>query len=427
MFNLNRRKIEVIAVIVLVTGYLFLRVDPINTKEVKVEKIEIGALSDAGTYSGTVIPGELVPLYIEAPAVVERIVAREGEEVEEGTELLFFSKKSLFENEKQMKINALDIENAELRIADLNSGTLKLELDNKVLEIKSLEELIKNDSKKLPVIEKQAKTYEKLLAEDGVSSIEASGKMMEYDELKTKLELNKQKYNLMTVSYESLRRQLNIDEAKIKSELSKLKLQRDTLTLREEQLKEPLKSTISGVIVKIDVVEGSVISPGERLLAIATKGENRVALEVPSYEAETLEKGQRAVITTRDSREKNTYEGYVNKVSSSAMESQRGNNKIVSVEIGITGENDLKPGFIADVEISKKEKSNVPVISNFSVIEENGKYFVYVIKDGLAEKTEVEIGARSLNNYEVLNLPVGTEVIVNPFKVRAGEKVKVVK
>ncbi|MFA6878629.1 MAG: HlyD family efflux transporter periplasmic adaptor subunit, partial [Fusobacterium sp.] len=188
-----------------------------------------------------------------------------------------------------------------------------------------------------------------------------------------------------------------------------------------------LKSTISGIIVKIDVVEGSVISPGERLLAIATKGENRVMLEVPSYEAETLEKGQKAVITTRDSSKKNKYEGYVNKVSSSAMESQRGNDKIVSVEIGITGENDLKPGFIADVEISKKEKSNVPVISNFSVIEENGKYFVYIIKDGLAEKTEVEIGARSLNNYEVLNLPVGTEVIVNPFKVRDGEKVKVVK
>ncbi|MFA6878478.1 MAG: hypothetical protein WCQ76_06215, partial [Fusobacterium sp.] len=226
MFNLNRKKIQVIAGVLLVTGYLFFRVDPLNTKGVKVEKIEIGALSDAGAYSGTVIPGELVPLYIEAPAVVERIVAREGEEVEKETELLYFSKKSLFENEKQMKINALDIENAELRIADLNSGTLKLELDNKVLEIKSLEELIKNDSKKLPVIEKQAKTYEKLLAEDGVSSIEASGKMMEYDELKTKLQLNKQKYNLMTVSYESLRRQLNIDEAKIKSELSKLKLQR---------------------------------------------------------------------------------------------------------------------------------------------------------------------------------------------------------
>ncbi|MDP0506686.1 MAG: efflux RND transporter periplasmic adaptor subunit [Fusobacterium sp. JB019] len=427
MFNLTKKKIIIIAGIVLVTGGLILKVDPLNTKEVKVENVRVGALSDAGMYSGTVIPGKLVPVYIEAPAVVENVMAIEGEEVEKGTDLMVFSNKSLLENEKQLKINALDIEDAELRIADLNGGTLKLELDNKQLEIKSLEESIKNESKKLPIVEKQAKTYEKLLAEDGVSSIEANQKLMEYEELKTKLDLNKQKYNLMTVSYESLRRQLNIDEGKIKSELSKLKLQRETLEIREEQLKNPLKAPVSGIIINVDVAEGSLISPGERLVAIAAKGENRVILEIPSYEAETLEKGQSARIITRDSMGDNTYTGYVDKVSSAARSSAKGNNKVVSVEVAITGENNLKPGFVADVEISKKAKEDVPVVNNFSVLEESGRYFVFVVENGVAKKREVKIGARSLNNYEVLDLPVGTEVIVNPFKVKSGEKVKVVK
>ncbi|MFK4785452.1 efflux RND transporter periplasmic adaptor subunit [Fusobacterium sp. MFO224] len=427
MFNLTKKKIIIIAGIVLVSGGLFLKVDPFNATQVKVENVRVGALSNEGMYSGTVIPGKLVPVFIEAPAVVESVMAVQGEEVEEGTELMVFSNKSLLENEKQLKINALDVQDAELRIADLNSGTLKLELDNKQLEIKSLEQSIKNESKKLPVVEKQAKTYEKLLAQDGVSSIEANQKLMEYEELKTKLDLNKQKYSLMTVSYESLRRQLNIDEAKIKSELSKLKLQRETLQIREEQLKDPLKSPVSGIVVNVDVMEGSVISPGERLVAIAAKGENRVILEVPSYEAETLAKGQKAKIITRDSSGDNTYVGYVDKVSSAAVSSAKGNNKVVSVEIAVTGENNLKPGFIADVQISKKEKADVPVVNNFSVLEEGGKYFVYVIENGLAKKREVQIGARSLNNYEVLDLPVGTQVIVNPFKVKAGEKVKVVK
>ncbi|MDP0494124.1 MAG: HlyD family efflux transporter periplasmic adaptor subunit, partial [Fusobacterium sp. JB021] len=163
-----------------------------------------------------------------------------------------------------------------------------------------------------------------------------------------------------------------------------------------------------------------------RLVAIATKGENKVRLEVPSYEAKSLEKGQKARIITRDSIGDKTYIGYVDKVAASAKKSIKGNNKVVSVEVAITGKNNLKPGFIADVEISKKAKEDVPIVNNFSVLEEKGRYFVYVIKNGLAKKREIHIGARSLNNYEVLDLPVGTKVIVNPFKVKIGEKVKVV-
>lgn len=425
--NLNKKQMIIVVGIISAIGYFLLKSDVITSKAVKVETVKMSSISDAGVYSGIVIPGELVPVYIEAQAVVERIVARQGEEVNENSDLIYFSNKSLLENEKQLKINALDIENAKLRIADLESGTVKLELDNKKLEIKTLEEKIKNDSKKLPVVENQAKTYEKLLAEDGISSLEASKKKMEYEELKTNFELNKQKYNLMSVSYESLRRQLNIDEARINSELSKLLLKRETLELREKQLKEPLKSPVSGIIVNIDVSEGSVISPGERLVAIATKGENKVMLEVPSYQAEIIKKGQVARITTRNSVGEEVYKGVVEKVSSAAKSSSKGNDKIIEVQIKVEGENNLKPGFIVDTELSGEKTLDVPVVNSFSVVEENGDNFVYVIEDSKAKKTKVKLGRRGSSNFEVLNLPINTKVIINPFKVKDGEKVKVVK
>lgn len=425
--NLNKKQMIIVVGIISAIGYFLLKSDVITSKAVKVETVKMSSISDAGVYSGIVIPGELVPVYIEAQAVVERIVARQGEEVNENSDLIYFSNKSLLENEKQLKINALDIENAKLRIADLESGTVKLELDNKKLEIKTLEEKIKNDSKKLPVVENQAKTYEKLLAEDGISSLEASKKKMEYEELKTNFELNKQKYNLMSVSYESLRRQLNIDEARINSELSKLLLKRETLELREKQLKEPLKSPVSGIIVNIDVSEGSVISPGERLVAIATKGENKVMLEVPSYQAEIIKKGQVARITTRNSAGEEVYKGVVEKVSSAAKSSSKGNDKIIEVQIKVEGENNLKPGFIVDTELSGEKTLDVPVVNSFSVVEENGDNFVYVIEDSKARKTKVKLGRRGSSNFEVLNLPINTKVIINPFKVKDGEKVKVVK
>ena len=98
----------------------------------------------------------------------------------------------------------------------------------------------------------------------------------------------------------------------------------------------------------------------------------------------------------------------------------------LDVEISIKGENDLRPGFVTDVEIAGKVKTNVPVINSFSVIESDGRYYVYIIENGVAKKQEVKVGGRTTSSYEILDLPVGTKVVVNPFKIKNGVKVKVV-
>ena len=67
------------------------------------------------------------------------------------------------------------------------------------------------------------------------------------------------------------------------------------------------------------------------------------------------------------------------------------------------------------------------MVNSFSVVEDSGEYFVYINDNGRAQKQKVKVGLRDSNGYEVLDLPAGTEIIVNPFKVRNGEKIKVVK
>lgn len=49
---------------------------------------------------------------------------------------MLFSNKSIMENDKALRVNELDIQNVKLQIADLDSGSMKLELDNRELEIK---------------------------------------------------------------------------------------------------------------------------------------------------------------------------------------------------------------------------------------------------------------------------------------------------
>lgn len=437
-----KKKIAIGAIVIALVGYGAYKMNILGTTEVKVARIEVGDLSDMNLYTGMVVPGEIKPVYISAPAVIERILVKDGEEITKDTELILFSNKSIMENDKTLRVNELDIQNVKLQIADLDSGSMKLELDNRELEIKNLEEKIKADMRRLPVVTEEARTLQKraeaymqLLSKDGVSATEASRintesgrKQVELEDLKTNLELNRQKHQLMVVSYESLKRELNIEEAKLRSSLEKLELENETLKIREKQLKEPLTAGVDGVVVGIDVQEGSVTQPGERLLAVSTTGGNRVNVEVPLYQSSAIAKGQPAIIVSRDSDGDKQYKGKVEKVSTAAVDSKysKTKEKVIQVEVSIDEENDLRPGFIADVEISGQAKTAVPVVNSFSVIEEDGEYFVYINDGGRARKQKVNVGARTVNSYEILDLPVGTQVIVNPFKVRNGEKIRVV-
>lgn len=428
------------AVAVIIFGLY--KVNILGTTEVKVTEVEIGNLSDINLYTGMVVPGEVVPIYISAPAVIEKVFVTEGEHVTKDTELMIFSNKSIIENENLLKVNELDIKDMQLRIADLESGSMKLELDNRLLEIENLKEMVIADERKLPVVQQEARVlqeradvYTKLLEKDGVSATEANKivseagrKKVEFEDLKTNLTLNKQKYELSKVSYESLKRQLDINKAQLNSNLEKLKLENEQLLLRDKQLKEPLKAGTDGVVVGLDVIEGSVTQPGQRLLSISTSGENMVNVEVPLYQADAIKKGQPAVIISRDYDGDKEYKGIVERVSTAAVASKytKGNDKVIQVEVSIKEDNDLRPGFIADVEISGQAKTAVPLINSFSVMEENGEHFVYIVDGSHARKQKIKVGARTSGTYEVMDLPVGTKVIINPFKVRNGEKIRVV-
>ncbi|MGL5761195.1 MAG: HlyD family efflux transporter periplasmic adaptor subunit, partial [Cetobacterium sp.] len=294
-------------------GYLL--VNKVTGKDVKVSKIEMGNLSSSILYAGMVAPGEVIPVYVEAPVLVESVMARVGQEVEPGDKLLTFSSKSVIENDKELRINQLDIKDIKLQVADLDGGSLKLELDNRKLEMRNLEEKIRGDERRLPVLTSETRTlkekaeaYKKLLAADGVSSTEANKavneaekKIVELEDLKTSLELNRQKFELSAVSFESLTRELQIEEAKLKSSLEKLQLMNEILVRRAEQLKKPLEAPVAGVITTIDVTEGSNAFSGQRLLAISPRGESIVKVEVPMYGASNVTLNQKAVVRSSSS------------------------------------------------------------------------------------------------------------------------------
>lgn len=424
----NKKMLKIAVAALIVVGAIFYvgkKSNIFKTTEVKVVSIEKGQLADSNTYTGVVAPGKIEPIYVDTSGIVENIFVREGENIEAGAQLMSFSNQSIVENQKALRVNELDIQDIELQIQDQESGSLKLELDNRLLEIRGLEEQINADAKRLPTLEKEARVFEKLLKEDGVSAVEARKKEQAYEDLKVALDLNREKYNLMVVGYESLKRELNIEETKLRSQLEKLKLKNEALKAANKQLTAPFTSPVSGIVVNIAAKIGEGVAPGQRVVSIAIPGESRVTLELPTYQVDSVKKGDTAYVISREGDGKR-YKAIVEKASVSAVSSNYGSNKVIAVEVLVTEPNSLRPGFVADVELSTKPKKDVLMINSFSVIEESGNYYVYVVENGKAKKQKVSIGFKSSNNYEVLDLAEGTEVIVNPFKVKEGVKVKVV-
>lgn len=82
------KKIVIGAVVVgLGLGGYFL-INRVSGREVRVSKVEMGNLSSSILYAGIVTPGEIIPVYVEAPVLVESIIARVGQEVEVGDSVL---------------------------------------------------------------------------------------------------------------------------------------------------------------------------------------------------------------------------------------------------------------------------------------------------------------------------------------------------
>ena len=129
----------------------------------------------------------------------------------------------------------------------------------------------------------------------------------------------------------------------------------------------------------------------------------------------------------RDSGENATYEGRVESVSKAAKVVKTGNyeDRIIEVEVSLENSQGLKPGYATTVEIAGNSKDQVKLVDSIAVMEENGKNYVYVYEGDTVKKTLVEIGAKTLSKYEVLNLAEGTEIVLNSYQVQDGDKVEV--
>jgi len=156
------------------------------------------------------------------------------------------------------------------------------------------------------------------------------------------------------------------------------------------------------------------VSAGSQAVRLADLSTLQLKVPVSEVDIPNVAVGQKATMTF-DAYFNETFEGNVLEIAGAA-ENQAGV-MVYMVTISIEdGQGSLKPGMTAGVVIEIAEKPNALVLPVQAVTSKDGKDIVYVMRGSNPEAVEVQVGAYSEDQVEILSgdLEEGDLVVVNP-------------
>lgn len=385
---IGKKKI-IIGILIIVCGIGFVSYKKIEGSKitVKTEKIRTGTLNQKIILEGTVVPEKQTSIFAAVPIGVDRVLVTPGAIVKVGTPIFSFTGETKLEMEKQLEDLKVEVNTSEAVVSNLNREESNLNYESELLK-------------------QQLKVNKELLDQDAISSIEV---------FKSQTMANRVESN-----YQDIKAKKKIEEQKFKILLEKQKELKTKFTIVDNTFIAP----IDGIITEIAVKDGNMINKGAKLFTISEEGNYRIKMEAPLHMVNILKAGDIAMVKDISNENSKIYSGKIKGVSSVARLDKK-QERVIDVEVELNDSRGLNPGFLTQVELEAGESSNAKLVDSFSVVEENGEYFVFVVINNTAEKVPVKIGVKTISKYEILNLEEGTEIIVNPFKVKQGQKLRV--
>ncbi|NLU49154.1 MAG: efflux RND transporter periplasmic adaptor subunit [Syntrophomonadaceae bacterium] len=210
--------------------------------------------------------------------------------------------------------------------------------------------------------------------------------------------------------------QAQVDEARAQLELAEARLQSAVIT-----------APITGTVFFRYVEPGSYVNPAEPLFMLGSREQMVVKVYVLQDDIGQVRKGQ-AVRLSGEILGKREIQGRVDYIapaaekitSSLGVEQTRVLTKIVPASQG-----ELKPGFKVDVAIITARRQQALAIPATALIESASGPQVLVVRKDTAVLKRVETGLSTGEYVEIVRgLRAGEKVILEPGKVKPGERVK---
>ncbi len=210
--------------------------------------------------------------------------------------------------------------------------------------------------------------------------------------------------NQANVSLSDAKRQVSINNDRIKlAELQMEQAYNAVQTALENLNNYTITAPISGTILSLNIEEGDTVSVGETVAVIGNTKNFIVKAYADEIDAVNIKKGQTAILSF-DAFPHKEIKGSVEYIGNTTTATSQGVQAYkVKIKINDTSIS-LKDGLSANLDITTQMKSNVLAVPIESVLYQNGKYYVDVVKsDNTIQRKEVETGISSDDYTEIVS------------------------
>ena len=209
-------------------------------------------------------------------------------------------------------------------------------------------------------------------------------------------------------------RETNMQTAKADLDNAKLMFERCTIT-----------APMDGVVRRMDAKIGLYLAVGDPIGSLLQIDKVKAVIGIPESDVTAVRKLDNVEVTLQALEDKKVT-GRVYFISSSPETAAR----LYRLELAIDNPgHEILPGMFVRANIVKRQKDNAVVIPFYSVIARKDQQFVFVEKDGIVEKRNVQTGIMEQWMVEITKgLKAGERIVVEGHRdVEDGRKVKVVK
>lgn len=186
----------------------------------------------------------------------------------------------------------------------------------------------------------------------------------------------------------------------------------------------PVPATIDGYIGKVYQDAGADVNQMTPIALVVDQSYVRVQADVPEKYLSDIKIGQKIYIKV-DAYPDKLFYAKIDKITPVVDKITR----TFTVESFINNEqNLLKSGMTAEVHIILKEALNAVAVPLSSLVERDGKYYVYIADrvNNVAVEKEVKTGLKNTDFIEVKNISSGTEIItVGIYGIKNNSKIKI--
>ena len=314
---------------------------------------------------------------------------------------------SVTKNQVLAIIDSPELSN-ELKQEESGLQRLQMELDRERIQ-SSKEALIYQKAVDLAKVALTAADREKRRADKAFSSKSISE--IDFEKAQDELE------NAQLVYQHAVKdAELNIESLQFEIRTRQLLVERQTLLVDELKRKVDelyMRSPVNGIVGNLAVQQKNQVTKNQSILSVVDLTEFELEVDIPESYADDLAIGMAAEVSL------NGETHYAKLVTiSPEIENNQVTGRVRFADINADGSVSQPQGLRQNQRLTTRilmeNKSNVLMVQRGQFLESGNGRIAYVVHDGVAEKTAIATGARSLSSVEVISgLAKGDTIIIS--------------